>query len=404
MIQKIKPQEVFGMNKSFSTLFAFFWLSVLVFAQTPKQETVSPAPTGLVLEVTFLKGRPPAYLTISELGSNSNRAWYSLFGRVPSFKPPTNALPVRAVNIVPSLDKDTIKVSVSVLTGEKMHEKEEAVGVYSLKENERLVIKELTNFGVEPFGLALLRLTPTASELPTVVNKTSSLQVVGLEPNVSTLPSFKIKLLNASNKAIVAYAFETRVGNQKKLSGMPQGAEGEALIESGATFETQVRNSLQYVNAGDGRVPPVQPNQQIVILAAVFADGSYEGEPTEAARFRGFLLGRKMQINKIVGLLKKSLESEPSASIENLSKQVAGLANAADDSELTNLRNEFAMLGDKEKANLKISVEVAANGVKQDFLKALEELKQNSDFNAKTIRSELSALKTGYENWLAKLP
>ncbi len=105
-----------------------------------------------------------------------------------------------------------MKVRVSVFTGEKFHDKEVFVADLEIREDERKSVKELTEFGVEPFELAVVRDIPTVASLPTIVNKTASLQVA-VEPNFSLLPNFKMKLLNNSNKAVVAFAFEMVAGN-----------------------------------------------------------------------------------------------------------------------------------------------------------------------------------------------
>ncbi|MCA1638495.1 MAG: hypothetical protein LC768_09215, partial [Acidobacteria bacterium] len=352
------------MNRKMSLVFVGLFL-VNAFGLAGFAQKNSPG--ELVLEITFLNGRPPAYQTISESAANSKWAWYSLFKRTPDFQIPAGGLPVRAVKFVPYFEKDSVKINVSVLTGQKFHDEEKVVGAYSARENERIVIKELKNFGVEPFEIAVVRVAPSASVLPSVINKTNSLQVIGVEPNFSTLPTYKLRLLNTSDKAISAFAFETLVNNQKRLSGMPQGTQGAALIEAGETFEKLIPNSLQNVKMPDGAVPTVQPNQTIVITMVVFADGSYEGEMFAAAGFRGFLVGRKTALKQIINIL------QPNTKPENLARQMSNLQITLDEADFAALLKEFSALSEKEKANLRVPVEVAVSGVKKDFLRQLEE-------------------------------
>ena len=380
------------MNRKMSLVFVgLFLANVFGFAGFAQKNF----PGGLALEITFFKGRPPAYIEIAESAANAKWAWYSLFERTPNFQSPAGALPVRAVKFVPFLEKDVVKINVSVLTGQKFHDNEKAVGVYSARENERLMIKELTNFGVEPFEIAVVRVAPSASVLPSVVNKTNSLQITGIEPNFSTLPTYKLRLLNTSDKAISAFAFETLVNNQKRLSGMPQGARGSALIEAGGTLEKVIPNSLQNVKMPDGSVPTVQPNQTIVITMVVFADGSFEGEPLAAAGFRGFLSGRKTALKQIINVL------QPTAKPENLARQISNLQIAVDETDFTALVKEFSALSEKEKANLRISIEVAGNGVKRDFLRELEEAQ---NLKPEEFRAWLTETRESYQKWLAEIP
>jgi hypothetical protein len=364
------------------------------------------SPTGLTLEINFYKGRPPAYQTVAESATEAGWAWYSLFKRIPDFQISADSLPVRAVKIVPYLEKDAVKINVSVFTGRKIHEKEETVGVYSVRENERVTIKDLARFGVEPFEIAVVRVASAASVLPSVVNKTNSLQITGIEPIFSTLPSYKIRMLNTSAKAVSAFTFETTVNGQRRLSGLPQGGKGKPLIESGATFEKEISNSLEHKQPLNGQIPPVQENQILVISSVIFDDGTYEGDAKNAAGFRAFTLGRKVQLKKIIALLQKATETDAQISVlDNLDKQFAALGREVDDVSFNELVKEFPTLTEKEKTNLRISAEVASNGIQAETRKELQIFRNNnSTANADSIRAWLATATEQYQNWLVRLP
>jgi len=380
------------MNKKMLLLFVGLFLANVFGFASFAQKT---SPGGLALEITFYKGKPPAFQTISESSANAKWAWYSLFERTPHFQLAAGALPVRAVKFVPYLEKDLVKINVSVLTGQKFHDDEKVVGVYTARENERIVVKDLANFGVEPFQIAVVRVAPSATVLPSVINKTNSLQVTGVEPNFSTLPTFKLRLLNTSDKAVSAFAFETLVNNQKKLSGMPQSERGAVLIEAGETFEKVIPNPVQNVKMPDGSVPAVQPNQTIVITMVVFADGSYEGDPITAASFRGFQTGRKSALKQIINLL------QPAAQPENLAKQISNLQIAVEEPNFAALLKEFPAFSEKEKERLRISVEVAANGIKRDFSREFEAAQ---NLKPEEYRVWLTETKESFQKWLTELP
>jgi hypothetical protein len=318
------------------------------------------APAGIALEVNFIKTTPPAYMTINENGSKSG-SWYALFGQIPNFQAPPNTLPVRSVNIVPQFEKDTVKVAVSVFKGHRFQEREEAVAVYFIRENERISVKELANFGVEPFELAVVRVAPSATILPSVINQTNSLQVAGIEPIFTTLPAYQISFINTSDKAVSAFAFETSTDNRRRLSAMPQGVQGQALIEAGAIYERKFPNILQEVKITGGQSPTIQPNQTLVILMVVFEDGSYEGDAIQAARFCAFRLGRKLQLKQMGDF-----------SLETLDKQTANLKFTMDENAFAELLKEFPSLTEKEKNSLRGAIEASASGVRREFLQPLE--------------------------------
>lgn len=376
------------MRKIFLTILPVLMFSAQIFSQSTDQKTNDLSPSGLALQVNFIKDRPPAFHSYSETDLRFSSAWYSLFGRIPNFKPAADSLPVRAVNIVPTLDKNSVKVTVSVFTGQKFHDKEELVGVYSLKENEKFIVKDLTKFGVEPFEIMLVRLTPTAAVLPTFRNNTNSFQLISIEPVVSTLPKFKVKLLNASEKAVIACTFAILVDEKLNLSGMPQGKHGEPLVKAGGTYETIVPGASQNTKLPDGAAPSAPPNQTFVIKTVIFEDGSYEGNESEAAMFIGFVIGRKIALKQIINFLEKS-------SPENLAVQFENLQISVDDNSFNYLLKRFSNI------NARGSIEIAANGVKREFQQEYDKVKNRTP---EEQRLWINTIKNEYKQWFARLP
>ncbi len=388
------------MNKKLAIILLILCFgNILGLAQTSKEKV---APTGLALEITFFKDKPPAYMTISNSLATARWSWYASFRVLPGFKTSAERLPVQAVKFIPYLEDGVVKFEVRVFTGQKTFEKEENVAVYSLRENERALIKELPDYGVEPFEIAVVRVAPTVSALPTVENKTTSLQVTAIEPNFSTLPTYKLSVLNTSNKAVSAFTNETVENGRRRMSGMPQNKYGENLIESGATWVREMQIPLEYKKTVEGEIPKPASRQTIVISSVIFADGSYEGDASRAAQFRAFTLGRKTQVKRIIALL----EDFENASVFNLSKfieQSAKLETNISDHEYDKLLKQFPSLSEKEKSDLRQAVEeVAEQDVKNEFTNGTE--KRLRELEPDAARTYLKALKGKYQDWLARLP
>src|SRR3954466_14544224 len=140
-------------------------------------------PTGLALEVTYYGGRPPAYQPVPAADPKGVGSWYGLFGRIASWKPPADSLTVQAVNIVPHVEGDSVRVAVSVFVGAQRQEKELPVAAYLMRENETIKTSALAEFGVEPFQIKVTRVSPVPSALPQVVNRTESVAVLNIEAN-----------------------------------------------------------------------------------------------------------------------------------------------------------------------------------------------------------------------------
>jgi hypothetical protein len=381
---------------------------LVVQASPSRQQQTKPAPTGLALEVTYYKDRPPAYLTVPGPESKLNGAWFGLFRRVPSWQPPLEALPVRAVNVLSRLEGDSVRIEVSVYLGVRFFEKEQPVATYRVRENEKISVDGLTRFGAEPFEIKVLRVNPIITNLPSIVNKTDSIEVVGVKANDTTFPSYTVTVRNLSSQNVAALEINLLVNGQNRGGSLPRRRNGKPLIETGATQEIFVLGAKIAQETPGGYVPDSPPNQEILISTAVFEDGSYEGEAETAARFKGFESGSKIQVPRLIALLQEAVNSTDQsvvAQLEKLKAQAAALSTHVETTALNDLQKDFPALTREAKASLKTSIEVALAGEKFEFLKRIQEFEktgaQSSDANA--FRAWLSASKESYEKWLSQL-
>lgn len=382
---------------SVSAIFFLANISILFVAAQDKSK--SSKPHNLVLEITYFKGRLPASQALPAPGAKRG-AWYALFRRTPDYKLAPGALPVRAVNFVSQMEGETAKIRISVFTGVKFHDKEEFVANYTIKENERAVIKELTKFGVEPFELTVVRTSPIVADLPTVVNNSDSIGVI-VEPNYSTLPTFKAKLTNNSGKAVSAFTFETKLGNHPMISGMPQGKQSQPLIAPGETYETVISNDTEVAKKLLKQESDTVENLTLHILTVVFEDGSFEGKPSDAARFRAFLLGRKLFLERAVSALQTLPFSEPE--LNKLTEKISILSDEIDETDYQKLMTDFPMLTEKEKSTVRFCARAAIKGTKLDMLRDLREISGTTNQKNESTASSLTELKERYQNWLARL-
>src|SRR4051794_25340739 len=142
--------EVNGMRKTRFVVLTISLAALLFFnGQTAFSQQYQSSPTDWVLEISFLRGRPPAYETVPPQDAKLRGAWFALFGHLASWQPPAGFLPVQAVNVISRQEGDAIRVVVSVFVGAKNFEKEEPVGTYFIHEDEKVVADRLTQFGVE---------------------------------------------------------------------------------------------------------------------------------------------------------------------------------------------------------------------------------------------------------------
>lgn len=385
------------MNKRLTMLVVVLLFgNLFCLAQTDRE---NPKPSGLAVEIVFRKDAPPAYLSVPATEKGKSWSWFASFGRVADWQQPADSLPVRAVNFVVRREGKDVKVDVSVFTGHRFHEKEEFVTTLTMHENDKIIIKDLLKFGVEPFEIGVVKVTPMATVLPSVKINSKLLTVVSIEPNYSTLPSYKLTLANNSDKAVSAFTFEITINGKRMISGMPQGGEGNVLIEPGGILEKEFPNANQNVKVSDGQALPVQPNQLLTISTIIYKDGTFEGDQSNALRFLAFEAGRKMQIKRIIALLRTN---EKKSNYAEIIKQAENLSTAIDEAIFSKFVAALSNLPDTEKSQLRGPAEIASQGTKTRFIDELKTAaKENSEMTSS--KNWLAFNLERYRNWLARL-
>ena len=385
---------------------AVAFVAGLFAALTANGQTSPVQPTHLALEVYFYGSEPPAYVVVPPINSPPSGSWFGRFQRVPGWTTPAGSLQVAAVNFRPKLNGDAVRVSVSVLMGTH-HEEEKDVGVYTLREGEKIRVQELTQFGVEPFDVKLVRVQPPGANLPAVISKAKSIELVTIQPSLSTLPSYRVTLRNLSGKNVSAIGLKVTQGDRTLLSGMPQGKEGAPLIFGGGVAEITAPGATRATATPGGYDPVAPPNQNIEITMAVFEDGSFEGDVESAAGFRGFVKGRKIQLRRLIDVFQAVLQDDsanPLTAMEMLRSKVNALGTEADPLAVQELVNEFSGLAERPKRGLTSAIEAAMSGIRRDALQDIAQVRlRNPNLDAGAFRYWLVASKQRYEAWLARL-
>jgi hypothetical protein len=153
--------------------------------------------------------------------------------------------------------------------------------------------------------------------------------------------------------------------------------------------------------------PGPPPDQRVVITAAVFDDGWFEGDAATAADFRGFAAGRKAQIARLLPLLQDALDSSgrgAPAEAAKLRERVSSLRSEADAAVFEELQKALPATGPRTPEGWKGRVGAAMNGIKTEFIRKLEEFeKGGAAADAGAFRAFLKASIERYERWLSRL-
>src|ERR1044072_47497 len=332
------------------------------------------APTHLALEVYTNPGQPPSYIQVPAAGKSPHWTWFPKFRRVPVAAGSDRLRPVTAVNVRAINAGDRVLASISVFLGERF-EVEKTVAVYTLQEREKVSVRQLLNFDIEPFEVKLVRLEIGPAELPRVISKVGSIELVTIQPTLTTLPGYRLTLRNLSPKNVSAVMIYVRQGNRRLFSGMPQGEEGKALIPADSMADLVLPASTDAVETGGGYEPVALREQTIEILTAAFDDGSSEGEPTLASRYGKLLDARRIELRTIIDLFQQALDadlSDPPTAIKAF-------------------ENKMAVIN-------------PSGGVRIHVISEIRRFRLTKpDSNTESYRDWLQASKQKYEAWLARI-
>ncbi len=367
-------------------------LSSVSAQEPPKPQN---ADSGLALEVTFLRDTAPAYQMVTRTEAPKGGTWYARFGRVAGWRLPPGQKPIGAVRVVPYLEDDKVRVVVSLLRG-KFLEVEETVATYHCRENGKLTVPELQDFGIQPFEIKVVRVGQQVTEIGPTINRTRSLQLVGIEPMVETFPCYKLTLNNQSDKNVGALSITVMDGGKRGLSTMPQGKKGEPLIKANDSYELKQYLSFK-VQAAPRDYTPASSSPQIVIETLIYEDGTYEGDSQPAALYLGFTAGRKTELKRIVPVLESALAT--SASLEELRLQLTRLSYNVDDADVSALVQGFPKL---DRMRLKSPIDTAIHGVRKELLDDLDRF-QKDQYRTGTPLEWLTRTRDVYSGWLSRL-
>lgn len=382
-------------------LFALAPLVVSLAAVAAAQQTPAPEPVKLVLQVIYFEGAPTAFQLVPR-GPEMVGGW---FARFKTFPPPQAAAgepPVRAVNVVSRAEGEGAQIKVSVFVGHRHFDREEVVGTYTAGVGEEVVVKELERFGVEPFRVTVRRLDPHPAAPPVVVNKTRSVEASIVAPDSSKGVRLGLTLRNLSSQRLLAVEYrETREG-RVIWSTFGAEKEGRPLLEPGAA-RTQPLSQVHLGHVSpEGLYVPHAP-ETILLAAAVFEDGTYEGEPLAAARALAQNEGARLQLTRALAVLRKTPAGPGAAA--RLKTQIEALGVEADAAAVEAIVRRYPDLSEPDRKFVKAVAEVSMHRVRKELLDELAALEGGpaAPPGDGKLREWLAAKREKLAGWLGRL-
>jgi len=314
-------------------------LTILLLAAhvTSQPRRLRPPSSDFNIEIINLEG--PFVAPVPGAGDRSGLVARHGLRRIPAWKPSEEVpVEVSALRVSFWLEENAVRIEVSAYLGPIESRprvrtsvwdasKTAQVAVRLVREDETVTISEIERFGIEPFMIRVLRAAPWNGTAETV-NKTQALTVTSV---AAERPDITVAVRNVSQKHIDGISWY-RVEN-----GLRTGGSGSAarLIPAGGVFEIRQRFDLNKTAS----------SRQVVIAAIVFEDGSFEGEPDDAAQMAADLTGLRTQISKTIQIFKNastSLPQDSRAVFSRLKREIGALEEEADPSVVNELVTRFA--------------------------------------------------------------
>jgi hypothetical protein len=184
-------------------------------------------------------------------------------------------------------------------------------------------------------------LAPTPSAPPTIFNKVPSIHVDVVDQN---LQSYTLSLRNiSSSRAVLAYAIEQ--GQHSSLEYSSVGAH--PAIASGAAHQQVISRQTP-----GGQMTPhgfvEEPiSNDITVAAAIFSDGSHEGDVQYAARLQTQQIAGKIQLQRAAPVIERIVNDatlDDAARAAQIKEQLHNLSNQADQATLRAVTSQFPNL------------------------------------------------------------
>lgn len=252
--------------------------------------------------------------------------------------------------------------------------REQKAGTYSARLNESVTLRELEQFGLQPLTIGVVTAQPPVPVRPTIVNKVPSLQVdiVGEDRT-----SFKLAIRNMSGSAVIALRLDRE--GRAESNGSEEGALSAPLIGSGAT-----REFLLYAPIG-GKMTPygfvADPYPPVVAAqAALFDDGSFQGDPVAAAVMSGRRLGRNAQgqrAGEVIAAILQDTASDDASKLARIRSEVHQLPKEPDQALLDQVRAKFPSLPDTAWDSVGAAIKSGLLGQTELVLAALREFERS---------------------------
>ena len=318
-----------------------------------------PAPAG-GLAVEEPHGQ---YIVVTARGGSSNEIPATSLRRLSSRLTPSIQLDTLKVDFRSKDDEVIATVYALTVPHGNPHRYEDSykplLGVHSARLGQRIEVKELAKLGYVPITYRVVSAVPPAGSHPDLISKAPSIEILLLEEKRGT---YKLTLHNKSQRDLMAYASVRDEGNNTRTTSVVQSYDpSHPLIPAGATYAREFA-----------------PMPHAVLAAALFADGSHEGDSEVAATLYAAQLGMKTEGRRADPLIRRIIADrrpDDTAKIAQIRAALSGLPSTPDDRTLRVMQAAFP---DLPRATVKRELGQGLEGALRHIWSSLYELEHQN--------------------------
>lgn len=286
-------------------------------------------------------------------------------------------------------------IRVSIGTGEFFDAGDYQVGDFKLSSNQRATVPAVTKFGLSPLRVGVMKIVRQPVGKPRFVNLTESISLESMEAN--NLPDpFKLTLKNNSARDLIAIQYNTF--GAKGFLDLKWFSSGllKPLVKASENYKLEVNSEDKSCGDEEGYSP--KQLHKIDLVSAVFADGTYEGEPGLAALVKGTALGNRRNLERVIQSIGYLTDAAELA--QQLDYLQQNMNEEADPYLVDTLRAMFPTITADGTDALTNYIRSGMHEVKTSLLTDAQHLQALSKYNnPKLSKRGVETTKAKYERW-----
>jgi hypothetical protein len=350
-------------------------ITTMLYAQTPVRQP------RFALEISD-DGFPSRFVNVPEVGGLDSMFFHPSHHPLPAHEAGNSEkTEPSAVELVCKVDGDAVAITATAVFGpfDKTDTRvslqghpQQKMGTYSPHLNESIVLRQMEQFGLQPWTIKIVTAQmPTPASLPTV-NEVPSIQpeILGKDRE-----GYRVALRNLSSRAVTAFLVETTFDHN---SNFQESNDRGVLIAPGANHEFRLFCDTSASNTSS-RIAPGPAACAFILKAALFADGSYEGDANAAATLAARPYAAQFQSRRVHELIDNILADsslDDTSKLTRVRSELPKLVVQPDPAILEQIQLRFPGLSPVGLGSVNATINAALASEKQRALGALEEFEK----------------------------